>query len=73
VDYGRIVIDTIRLARGSEMQTWEYKFLIIKDEIDPDKMLQSLSELGKDGWEVITLIPRLGSSNYIALLKRSVK
>ena len=42
---------------GSVM-SWEYKVVVIKDELDPDVMTQSLSVYGSAGWEVMSLLPR---------------
>ena len=49
---------------------WDYKLLVIRDGLDPDKMIVDLAEAGKQEWEVVSLIRKFGVPSYLALLKR---
>jgi hypothetical protein len=66
------------------MTKWEYKFIVMDlptGEYDPTKEgeddhldvnIGSLNAEGDDGWEVVSLVPRMGAGNSytFALLKR---
>ena len=52
---------------------WDYKLLIIRDEIDPNKMTAEIAEMGKYGWEAISFTPKYGIPAYLVLLKRPVQ
>jgi hypothetical protein len=52
------------------MKKWDYTILIVPDEIDPERMVQKLSEMGKYGWEAVSLTPKVGVAAFVALLKR---
>ena len=57
------------------MTSWEYRFEVL-DLVSDDKALdestQELNRFGKDGWEVVSLIPKMGAGQSwcIVLLKR---
>ena len=52
---------------------WDYKLLIIRDEIDPDKMASGIIEMGKEGWEAVSFTPKYAVPAYMVLLKRPVQ
>ena len=52
------------------MKKWEYKILILPDELDPQRMVERLSEMGKQEWEAVSLVPKFGVPAFVALLKR---
>ena len=58
---------------------WEYRFEVMNldSPIGSDPVGKSearLNALGKDGWEVVVILPKMGKDNSwtIALLKRPV-
>lgn len=50
---------------------WDYKMVLIRDQIDPEKMTDELKKLGLDGWEAVGIAPRFSSPQYLALLKKA--
>lgn len=57
---------------------WEYKRLVTCCQT-PDKIIQMLNELGKEGWEVIQYVEentatghKDSDANYFILLKRQI-
>lgn len=55
---------------GEESVKWEYKIMIVPDQINPESMTNGLLQAGDEGWEAVSLTPKYGSPAYIALLKR---
>ena len=46
--------------------TWEYKILVLPDEIESDgekPLEKQLNELGSQGWELINIIPQIASNS----------
>jgi hypothetical protein len=74
-----------QLARGTMMQRWEYKVVAVDANegqgmfnlggaIRPEPVSQLLSELGNEGWDLVTAFDtNMGhgsSRNYVFVLKR---
>lgn len=49
---------------------WDYKIIVLRDQIDPEKMAEELKNLGLEGWEAVGVAPKFNSPQYIAILKR---
>lgn len=59
------------------MTKWEYSFMVLDLEAADDSIEmseRSLNEGGQEGWEVVTILPRMGAGRSwcYALLKRPV-
>jgi hypothetical protein len=59
------------------MARWEYKFETLdleEREKSLDQIQSDLNELGRAGWEVASILPKVGSdgSRTVALLKREI-
>jgi len=58
--------------RGEKMK-WEYKILIVRDQIDPNTMVAELANMGTEDWEAVAMTPKYGVPAYIVLLKRPLQ
>ena len=57
-----------------EAVKWDYKIVLIRDEIDPEKIVLGLNKLGLIGWEVVSFVPKIsGGMTYLVLLKRPIE
>jgi hypothetical protein len=52
---------------------WEYKILIVRDQIDPNTMVAELANMGTEDWEAVAMTPKYGVPAYIVLLKRPLQ
>jgi len=55
------------------MPKWEYKMLIVREQIDPEIMVKEISQLGAEGWEAISMAPKFGVPAYLVLLKKPLQ
>ena len=50
--------------------TWEYKILVVRDQIDPDRIGEEIVKAGLEGWEAVSMTPKYIVPAYLVLLKR---
>ena len=52
---------------------WEYKILVIRDQIDPDVMVKELNLVATGGWEAVSMLPKFGVPSYLVLIKKPLQ
>ena len=49
---------------------WEYMILKTDDPADDPRVNVQLNQLGRDGWEAVSMVVNVASGGYTILLKR---